>query len=289
MAKPRDDLDRAADRAESLLYEYRYVVGGALLLLLAQSSGQGVTIGDTVEQWVASIPPEVWVFGRYAAIGMVGGAPLGYYVYKHFYTVDGVEILELDPVGNRHRHLRLGNQLWDDLVVRSPWGTTVGTEELQQVSVNGRTGYELMDLQNPDDGPPTCVATWMGEASAAELRTYKYAVVEARKRLSRKANQAIAQEAARESIVREAAERVVVGMIRTSERSGVPHGDEVEDAVDDVLGDMGLDSPLSDSDLHPDDLDLDSLDDERGASDEQRNGSADDSPDLEDVVGVGES
>jgi len=197
-----------------------------------------------------TLPPEVWSFGFYLVSGVVLAALPAHWLVKRWDSPKGVELMELDPVSHDHRHLRLGRELFDDMEVYSPYGEVVGTEELQPTTVNGATGYELMDFRVPEGGPPQCVATWMGEASAAEMRSYKSAVEYARKRLSKQADKAVALEANREAIVREAAERVMTAMIRDAERSGTPHADEIHVAVDDVLEDLGLtDSTLSDADV----------------------------------------
>lgn len=255
----RDDPPRNRGRGSQVLYS-RYTTGQAVVELLTAYKWPltlslvitGLVVGGlawTDNLPTVTVPVEVWVILYYATVGALATVPAGWYLVRRFDSVSGVECLDLDPVSNDHRHLRVGTDVWDDLVVKSPWGSEVGTESLQEITVNGRSGYEIMDLRVPEDGPPTAVATWMGEADSATLRTYKAAVTVARRRLSRQAERATVMEANRHTIVREAAERVVTQMIRTSERSGLPHGDEIESTVSEVMSEYGLDDPLADDDL----------------------------------------
>ena len=255
----RDDPPRHRGRGSQMLYS-RYSASQAVVELLTAYKWpltlftvvSGLVVGGlawTGNLPTVTVPVEMWAALYYSAVGSLAAIPAGWYLVRRFDTVSGVECLDLDPVSNDHRHLRVGTDVWDDLVVKSPWGSTVGTESLQEITVNGRSGYEIMDLRVPEDGPPTAVATWMGEADSATLRTYKAAVTVARKRLSRQAERATVMEANRHTLVREAAERVVTQMIRTAERSGLPHGDEIEATVSDVLSEYGLDDPLADDDL----------------------------------------
>jgi len=195
------------------------------------------------------IPPWVWAAAFWTLVGALASAFPAYLLYRYFYSPSGVEVLDLDPVTQDHRHLRVGHERWDKMQVYSPWGSEVGTESLQEATVNGLTGYEVMDLRVHEDDTPTCVATWMGEADAATLRTYKSAVTVARRRLAKQAEKATVMEANQQTIVREAAEKVVVELIRTSERSGMPNGDEIKGVVEGVMRDFGLEDPLTDDDL----------------------------------------
>ncbi len=199
-----------------------------------------------------TVPPWVWAALFWVLVGALASAFPAFLLYRYFHDPDGVEILDLDPVTQDHRHLRVGHEKWDEMRVFSPWGSEVGTESLQEATVNGLTGFEVMDLRVHKDGTPTCVATWMGEADAATLRTYKSAVTVARRRLAKQAEKATVMEANQQTIVREAAEKVVVELIRTSERSGMPNGDEIEGVVEGVMRDYGLEDPLTDDDLDHD-------------------------------------
>ena len=191
----------------------------------------------------ADVPVEVWSLLFYVAIGALPGAVLAYLLVNWLTEVRGVEILDLDPVTDSHRHLRVGNKLWDDMEVQTPWGETAGESDLRRCSINGRQGFEVMDMRI-EDGRPTCVATWMGEASGTEMRTFKSAYRHAHSRLARRADKATMLRANQGEIAREAAEEVVYRLITTSEESGMPNGSEIEGVVSDVLSDAGLNSPL---------------------------------------------
>lgn len=268
----RDDLGEAVEKARdgrqgrvytrrtrrealaAFLTEYRWfalALGALLLMALVAALHFGVFGG----LYDAS-PPELGSLLWYGIVGMLASALPGYLLAERWRSVSAVGVLDLDPVTSEHRHLHVGADLWNDLRVLSPWGSEVGSEELQKSTINGVSGYELMDLRI-EDGQPVAVATWMGESDAATLRTYKYAVSYARQRLAKQAERAIAMEASREAIVREVAERVVTHMIRTAERSGLPAGEQIEGVVGEVMRDMGVSDPLTDDDLAsnlPDDL-----------------------------------
>jgi hypothetical protein len=156
----------------------------------------------------------------------------------------GTDVLDLDPVGGRHRHLRIGPKVWDRMMLKTPWGETVGRDMVADCHINGRSALELMDVRVPERGPPTAVVTWMGAADDRALRCYARAVEHAQTHLARQADKALDLEANREPIVREAAEATVYRLIKTSERSGVPHGDMISDVVADVLDRDGTDGGL---------------------------------------------
>ena len=220
------------DMAVELLTAYKWHLSGIFILLF----------GTWLLGWWSvpsiTLPPEAISMLVYFCMATAVAYPFAGRTVKWWDSPQGQEILEFNPIGNSHRHLRIGSELWDDLIVRSPWGEQVTTNELQHCSVNGASGYELMDLRVPENGPPQCVATWMGEASGSMLRTYQMSVRHARRRLAKDAYRNLGREANRENIVREAAERVIVDMIRTSEDSGIPSGDEIRNAVDDVMDSM---------------------------------------------------
>jgi hypothetical protein len=159
-------------------------------------------------------------------------------------------MLDLDPVSGDHRHVRIGRSLWDETTIRTPWGEETTVEDLNRCQINGRQGFECMDLRVTDDGP-VCVATWLGEADSAMLRTYRAAVTTARERLSRKARRNAEIEANAAEIAREAAEESVMWLIRTSDDTGVPSPTEIEDVVDRVVSEQGIDDPLRPDDLDP--------------------------------------
>ena len=221
---------------------------------------------------IGAIPSEMWSFVWYMAIGAFPAGVAAFWLVLRFESIDGVEVLDLDPITGHHRHVRVGNSLWADLDVRSPWGTSVGQDDLQPCTVNGHHGYEVMDFRITSDGTPTCVATWLGESSGAAFRTYKNAYRYAHKRLSRRANRATMLRANQGEIAREAAERVVYLLVKSSEQSGMPHGEEIDAVVQDVLDDHGLGDPLDD-DLD-DGIDLGS---QVSEPEESRNGQHDES------------
>lgn len=251
---PGDDLAAREQPQESSTptQVYRQDGRGRLLVDLATAYRWPLVLGSAALAlavlWFSpelpEVPPEATTAVIYAGVGSLGAVPAAWWFVQRFRSPSGVEVLDLDPVGHSHRHLRVGSDVWGDLEVRSPWGSECTTADLQDITLNGRTGYEVADFRVLPDGTPRCVATWMGEADGSALRTYKYAVVHARERLSKRAQANMAKEAAREQIVTEAAERVVASMIRESERSGVPNGEQIQDAVGDVLSDMGMSDPL---------------------------------------------
>jgi len=223
---------RSQDRLTTLLVAYKWPI-----VLSSSALWLAVLLG-----WieVPEIPPEVVSIGAYLLSGSIIAIPAGWYLVEKFRDDRGVEVLDLDPVGDDHRHLRIGRDLWDSVEVRSPWGSETSTSALRSCSINGRTGYEVMGLRVEQDGTLVVVSTALGDMSAVELRTYESALEYAQTRLSRRANRGIALRANLSHVAREAAERVVLSMVRTSEESGMPDGDRIEETVDDVLGSLDL-------------------------------------------------
>jgi hypothetical protein len=229
-----DESWKQIGRDVALAYKWPLV---AVCGLLTLSLWQG---------WVGldMVPVEAWSMVYYAVLGSFAAGPLGYWLVLRWEDPIGQEIDDRDPVGHRHRHLRLGPELVEKLEVMSPWGEEVSINSLQDVTINGRSGYECMDFRVTPDGTPTCVATWMGEESSTQFRTYKNAYSYAHKRLARRADKKSMLRANQGEIVREACERAITELIRTSERSGMPHGEEIDAVVRDVMDDAGLGDPL---------------------------------------------
>lgn len=223
--------------ATDLLTAYKWPL---VLAIIAVSIGiwwQDVGLSD--------VPVEVWSLLFYLGVGAFPGGVLAYVLVRWLSDIRGVELLDFDPVTDSHRHFRVGHKLWDDVEVRTPWGETTDESDLRRCSINGRQGFEVMDFRI-EDGKPTCVATWMGEASGAEIRTFKSAYRYAHKRLARRADRATMIRANQGEIAREAAEKVVLHMIQTAEQARIPNGEQIETVVSDVLSDHGLNDPLDD-------------------------------------------
>ena len=211
---------------------------------------KGLPSSDDVPWWV-------WSTSWYWIIGSFIGIP-GSFVLLYFWRdPTGVEVLDLGTPTDEHRHMRIGNELWERMDVVSPWGEEASKAALNECRINGRPGHELMDLRVRDDGTLVCVATWMGEASESALRTYRMSLIYTRRILSKKAEEAEMLKANREHIIREVAERQVAQMIETAEKSGLPDGDAIEDTVSDVLSDLGINDRLKTER----DLDVELLDD----------------------------
>lgn len=255
--------DPPREQTRSLLIAYRWPLFISLLLTVLTIAGLWLFADVGPGDLISAIPVQVWSMLFYAGFAAGLSAIPAYMLVMRWETIEGIAVLEQNPVTHDHRHLSVGSSIWSDLVVKSPWGSIASTADLQPCTVNGRSGYELMDFHLLEDGTPCAVATWMGESSGAAFRTYKNAFRYAHNRLAKRANRATMLRANQGQIAREAAERVVYEMIRTSERSGMPHGEEVESVVDDVLSDYALDDPLDD-DLEDDRLDLDQGDDQLG-------------------------
>jgi len=257
-----ESRDRLGRLVVDLLDAYRWP-----LVLLVVAVVLGVLWFDPE---VPDVPPEAQSAMIYAVVGSIFALPAAHYLVKWFDEPSGVAVLDLDPVADDHRHLRVGSEIWDDLEVRSPWGGEASTAELKQNTINGRRGYELMDFRIRDDGTPVAVSTWLGEADSTTLRTYRYAVKYCRERLAERADRAVALEANRHQVVREAAERVVLDMIETAESSGVPSGDKISGVVEQTLDDVGFNDPLDDDRLDDVETQVDrSPDEDRTALDDE--------------------
>jgi len=244
----RTDRDRAVD----LLDSYRWHIGlGAIALF-----------GSNLLGWwsVPEIPPEFWSALVYFVLGSFVAGPAGLYIVRKFRDPRGVEVLDLDPVGDDHRHLRVGPDLWETLTVRTPWGQETGTEDLRRATVNGRTGYVVLDMRVSEDDGLSCVSSTVGSLSTVEMRTYRESLRYVRRRLSRRANRAVALRSNLGPIAQEASERVVYELVRQSEESGMPEGAKIEETVEDVLSAVDLDADPSDS--------------ESGSSESKSNGSS---------------
>ena len=230
-----------------ILTSYKWPIVVLLVVVLVLLAWRGVPS-------IPSLPPEAWSALIYAGIGCGIATPLGWILLKRWQNVEGVEVLDTDPITGEHRHLRIGPELFSQIRVLSPWGGEASVEDLARCSINGRPGYEMMDLRIDESGRPVCVSTFVGEANASALRTYRYALIYARRRLSKQAAKAQVLEANREHIIREIAERQTAQMIMRSEESGLPDGSSIQQTVDDVLEDLGMDDRLLD--------DVDDLDDD---------------------------
>jgi len=196
-----------------------------------------------------SIPDPLKSFGIYMTVGSVLSALPSYLLLKRWLEPQGVEVWQIDPATGRHIHGRMGYRLWEAIELKSTWGGEATKEDLAECTINGRRGYELMDVRIKESGTPVAYVTAIGEMDSAALRTYRASLIYARKRLSRQAQKAQTLEANREHIIREIAERQVFQMIETSEQSGLPDGDCIHETVQDVLADVGIDDRLKDDDL----------------------------------------
>jgi len=178
---------------------------------------------------------------HYIVVGSIPGSVIGYGLFWYFREPEGLELMVLHPVESNHNHLRIGSERFDEMSVQNVLGEPVGREELKEITVNGRAGYEIIDY-NYDEN--TATATWMGGASSDELRAYKKMVVYVQQRLSKHADEAIELRVNQQPIVREVASRVANHMIRVSEQARVPEGDLIDGVIDDVLTDYDVDDPL---------------------------------------------
>jgi hypothetical protein len=263
----RGRLDRLGDAARS----YRWPI-----VVLVVAAAALIVLGDVD----VAVPPWLWGVGWYLALGGLIAAAPAKWLADRITEDPGVDLLDLDPVSGRHRHLRVGPRVWEQTTILSPWGDEVDVEDLNRVEINGRQGYEVMDYRTPDDElglrsadderpTPTCVATWMGdeEVDSARLRAYRSTVEYARDRLAEDAQRAVTLRANLGNIAREAAEKMVVEHIAAAESSSAPSGDAIQTTVEDVLDEWGFDDPLDDGDR--DEQDDDRVD--RGER-EQRDG-----------------
>ena len=265
------------EMAKSAVAAWKWPIALFLTVLTLVVAWQGLPSLDAIPWWVWS---SIW----YVMLGSFVGAPLAGILLYYWRSPSGIELWDVGTPTHEHRHLRIGKELWERMEVRSPWGSEASKADLQRCKINGRDGYEVMDLRIKADDTPVCIATWMGESSADALRTYRMSLVYSRKILSRKAEQAEMLKANREHIIREVAERQVHQMIQTSERSGLPAGDEIESVVSDVLGELGIDDRLD----HDDGLDVGELQDiddwDPGSSSEKTNGHDDEASSIKEMV-----
>lgn len=261
-----------AEMIKSGISSYVWPLVLLTIVLLVLVAWKGLPSHEALPWWV-------WSTSWYWLLGAFLGLPLAGILLFFWREPSGVEVWDVGPASDEHRHMRIGNRLWERMEVISPWDAPASKGQLQECRINGRRGYEVMDLRIRDNGTPVCVCTWMGEASEAALRTYRMSLIYARRILSRKAEKAEMLEANREHIIREVAERQVYQMIETSERSGLPDGDAIDRTVSDVLEDLGIDDRMD-----PDhSLDVEELDDinawEPGETAEKTNGHGGDDPD----------
>jgi len=249
-----------------------------------------VLVGSGLGLWsLPDVPPEIRSAAIYALVGSVITLPAGYYLVVRLRDERGVEVLDLDPVSDDHRHLRIGPELWDSATVVSPWGEETGTEDLRVCSINGRTGYVAQDVRVDAERGLIVVSSTVGELSSVELETYSGALEYVRSRLARRANRAVALRGSIGLVAQEAAERVVVDLVRESETSGVPSGDKIQQTVEEVVGGLDLDRDGLSSDRTADlGQPLSDLKDRDGSEqdvEQQTNGHGDGIPDAAEDLG----
>jgi len=227
------------DEIVRVVREYRLPIT-ALVAVVLVGSGLGL--------WsLPDVPPEIRSAAIYGLLGSVVTLPAGYYIVARLRDERGIEVLDLDPVGDDHRHLRVGPDLWETLTVRTPYGDKTGTEDLRTMTCNGRTGYVVLDMRVSEEDGLSCVSSTVGSLSTVEMRTYRESLRYVRERLSRRANRAVALRSNLGPIAQEASERVVYELVRQSEESGMPEGEMIEETVEDVLSAVDIDAEPSDS------------------------------------------
>lgn len=258
IAEAADDTDgkrtkRLYTRASPLETAKRWMESNTFLAAVLATLSTAVLITLIVTgaagEIIDAIPAEGWSVLYYGFATFLVSVVPAWLGVRRWHQLRGTEVWDSDPVSNNHRHLRIGPRLWSDLRVFSPWGEEVSTGSLNEVTINGRSGFEVMDLRVTDGGQISCVATWMGEADRSMVRSYRHAVDYVERRLSKKAERAEALESLIEPIAREAAERRIMSLIRASERSSGMGGEQIEEIMTDVMEDFGVARSFGDDDL----------------------------------------
>lgn len=229
---------------------------------------------------IPSPPAEFWMIAGY----FVGGAGLAllpsYLIVQRLREPSGIELAELDPVTGEHRHLRIGRGLWEDAVILWPDGGKASKSDLAQCRINGRSGYEVMDLRISEDGRPVMAATEIGGMSTSQLRTYENVLKYIRKRLISRARKADLFLSNREHIIEEAVEQQMHQMIMTSERSGLPDGESVDKVVETLLNDLEEEHDLGSEDIEA----VEQMDRWTPGDPNASNGSEPNEPTVEDIM-----
>jgi hypothetical protein len=224
-----------ADRAVDLLTAYKWpLVGIAALIVSAVALG-------VVRLPSLSVPDPVISFVTYAILGGWLCLPLAYYLHRKLYNSVGVDVLDLGPASSDHRYVRIGDEVWSDLTITTPWGEEVGSSELTNCTINGRRGYVLQDLRI-EDGELTATATHLGNLSTPKMRAYRRSLDYVQNRLSRRANRYTMLRENFSAAVQEAVEKVAYRQYRTVEENAVPEGELIDETLSDILGDVDLDA-----------------------------------------------
>jgi hypothetical protein len=203
--------------------------------------------------WTIPRPPD-WV--KIMALAAVGGMLLGAYpvviAIRALWPDSGHKLVDVDPVSGDVAIYELSDERFADLTV---WGGDQArprdpTTYLHEVRLgSGETGYEVQDY-NPDTNE--ALATWMADASAAQIRRHRLAVDVVIDELSADAERSVDQLISAPEALRRQGSSAVNQMIEVAEGERNP-GDvsvsdelskivrDARDDVDDVLEDRGID------------------------------------------------
>jgi hypothetical protein len=146
-----------------VIIAYKLPLTGLILAIIV-----GLVAGP-VAMLLGAVPSLAWSTVYYASLGAMVTALPSYFVWRRVSSVTGVEILDMDPVTGDHRHLRVGHEAFSKMKLLTPWGKEADTTDLQRCTINGRAGYELMDLRVPEGRDyPVAFVTWLGDPARKE-------------------------------------------------------------------------------------------------------------------------
>jgi hypothetical protein len=206
----------------------------------------GAIIAGLVLAGEFNIPSWVPTLAWYSVVGSIAGIPIAWGLVWYLTDDPGIELLDLHPVASDHQHLRIGRESFADLYIEDPLGNEVGSEQLNDITVNGRQGYEVINY-DPDRHAVT--TSWMGGASADEMRAYRSQVEYIQRKLSLMADQYVDLRANLSPVVRDAASQTAQHIIQTSEGDRTPGNDYIADAVQSAMTRQGLDEVPETEDL----------------------------------------
>ena len=249
---PQRSVDEIGEQLRDVLVAYRIPIG-ILIAAIAYSRATGQTpIQSFVRNVAGALPPGWGLAAQYAAIGAVPGL-VGALIINSWYTDRyGVRVLELAPLSDRRRDVRVGEDLWQRCRFVDVRGQDVDPGAVDDIDVNGEPAKEVVLI---DEESETVVATWLGRASTAELRSFQSMVIYVERVLSAEVDEAQDLRANFRLIARRVGHEFINHIIRVEEGQLPTDGSDadamprVDELIDDVLADLDVEAdPLTGGD-----------------------------------------
>jgi hypothetical protein len=189
--------------------------------------------------------PPTWA--RVVAAGGVAGALLSWSpaerVVNWLFQVQYVYFLDVDPLS---RDVSLY-----ELTPRAFALTEVVEGEINPLSAKHR----LYGVTNFDKEELTCEGTWRGSVSDLELVADREEIEDIRQKLEKDAQKGIAHRVREPSIIRRSVDKITTALVVSFESSLVANGEEIQNAVEEVLDDhIDLDTDTDGTESDPEEV-----------------------------------